>query len=406
MFRPPGVTFDRFQTMIYTSCIRPLIALFTLTACFVSTTLFAQTTPPATTTERDITPKYSNEFLNIGVGARALGMSLSQVASVNDVTSGYWNPAGLTGIKSDLQIAGMHSEYFAGIAKYDYAAVGKSIDSASAASITFIRFGVDDIPNTTELIDAGGNIDYDRITTFSAVDYAFIFSYGRKGFPFGQGRSATTSTGFSKDKFRWGVNAKVVYRHVGDFAKAWGFGLDAGAQYDYKKWHFGAVAKDITSTFNAWSYTLDERTKEVFTTTGNEIPVNSLEVTLPRIILGAGREFTIKKISLLAELNAVMTTDGRRNVLVSANPVSIDPGLGLEASYNKVIFVRMGVGNFQRVKNFDGSDAMTFQPNIGLGLRIKNLQLDYALSDIGNVSDVLYSNVFSLKLDIFKSDKN
>jgi hypothetical protein len=300
----------------------------------------------------------------------------------------------------------MHSEYFAGIAKYDYAAIGKSIDSASAASITFIRFGVDDIPNTTELIDAGGNIDYDRITTFSAVDYAFIFSYGRKGFPFGQGRSATTSTGFSKDEFRWGVNAKVVYRHVGDFAKAWGFGLDAGAQYDYKKWHFGAVAKDITSTFNAWSYTLDERTKEVFTTTGNEIPVNSLEVTLPRIILGAGREFMIKKISLLAELNAVMTTDGRRNVLVSANPVSIDPGLGLEASYNKVIFLRMGVGNFQRVKNFDGSDGMTFQPNIGLGLRIKNLQLDYALSDIGNVSDVLYSNVFSLKLDIFKSDKN
>jgi hypothetical protein len=86
--------------------------------------------------------------------------------------------------------------------------------------------------------------------------------------------------------------------------------------------------------------------------------------------------------------------------------VSIDPGLGLEASYNKVIFLRMGVGNFQRVKNFDGSDGMTFQPNIGLGLRIKNLQLDYALSDIGNVSDVLYSNVFSLKLDIFKSDKN
>jgi hypothetical protein len=362
----------------------------------------AQVTPAAA--ERDVTPKYSNEFLNIGVGARALGMSLAQVATVRDVTSGFWNPAGLTGITSDLQIAGMHSEYFAGIAKYDYAAIGKSIDSVSAASISFIRFGVDDIPNTTELIDAGGNIDYDRITTFSAVDYAFIFSYGRKGFPFGQGRAATSSTG-SGDAFRWGVNAKVVYRHVGDFAKAWGFGLDAGAQYDYKKWHFGATAKDITSTFNAWSYTLDERTKEVFTTTGNEIPVNSLEVTLPRIILGAGREFNIKKISLLAEINALMTTDGRRNVLVSANPVSIDPGLGLEASYNKVIFLRMGVGNFQRVKNFDGSDAMTFQPNIGLGLRIKNLQLDYALSDIGNVSDVLYSNVFSLKLDIVRSDR-
>lgn len=384
---------------------RLLFAVLLLAAGMINNG-YSQSTPASAVPEKDLTPKYSNEFLNIGVGARALGMSLAQVATVRDVTSGFWNPAGLTGIQSDLQVAGMHSEYFAGIAKYDYAAVGKAIDSVSAASISFIRFGVDDIPNTTELIDAGGNIDYDRITTFSAVDYAFIFSYGRKGFPLGTRRAIATTNTSSTNEFRWGVNAKVIYRHVGEFAKAWGFGLDAGAQYDFGKWHFGATAKDVTSTFNAWNYTLDERTKEVFTTTGNEIPVNSLEITLPRLILGAGREFNIKKISLLAELNAVMTTDGRRNVLVSANPVSIDPGLGIEAGYNKVIFVRMGIGNFQRVKNFDGSDAMTFQPNIGLGLRIKNLQLDYALSDIGNVSDVLYSNVFSLRLDIVRSDRN
>jgi hypothetical protein len=376
-----------------------------LVLCFSLQQTVAQSTA-APTTESDLTPKYSNEFLSIGVGARALGMSLSQVASVNDVTSGYWNPAGLSGIKSDLQVAGMHSEYFAGIAKYDYAAVGKAIDSSSAASISFIRFGVDDIPNTTELIDAGGNINYDRITTFSAVDYAFIFSYGRKGFPFrsAASKSAIDATTNSQG-FRWGANAKVIYRHVGEFAKAWGFGLDVGAQYDYKKWKFGAMAKDITSTFNAWTYTLDEKTKQVFEATGNEIPVNSLEVTLPRIILGGGREFQIKQISLLAEINALLTTDGKRNVLVSANPVSIDPSLGLEASYKKIIYLRLGVGNIQRVKNFDGTDAMTLQPNLGLGLRIKNLYLDYALSDIGNVSDVLYSNVFSLKLDIFKSSK-
>ncbi len=378
----------------------PLLAVFMLM-------LFhglSQVTPAPT---NDLTPKYSNEFLNIGVGARALGMSLSQIASVDDVTSGFWNPAGLSGIKSDLQVAGMHSEYFAGIAKYDYAAVGKAIDSVSAASISFIRFGVDDIPNTTELIDAGGNINYDRITTFSAVDYAFIFSYGRKGFPFRPPSAQTAvDASTSLQGFRWGVNAKVIYRHVGDFAKAWGFGLDVGAQYDYRKWKFGAMAKDITSTFNAWSYTLSDRTKQVFASTGNEIPVNSLEVTLPRLILGGGREFQIKKISLLTEVNAVMTTDGRRNVLVSANPVSIDPSLGIEAGYNKVIFFRLGVGNIQRVKDFDGSAGMTLQPNLGLGLRIKNLQLDYALSDIGNVSDVLYSNVFSLKLDIFRQDRN
>ncbi|MFM7726462.1 MAG: hypothetical protein ACKO7B_07155 [Flavobacteriales bacterium] len=210
----------------------------------------------STAQSSDLTPKYSNEFLNIGVGARALGMSMAQVATVNDVTAGYWNPAGINHLGPRLQVAAMHSEYFAGIAKYDYASIGKAIDSSSAAAFSIIRFGVDDIPNTTELIDAGGNVDYDRITKFSAADYAFIFSYGRNGWP---GKSSTSATQQSiidplqKGKnFRWGVNAKIIYRHIGDFANAWGFGLDAGMQYDHNRWHFGAVAKDINSTFNAW----------------------------------------------------------------------------------------------------------------------------------------------------------
>lgn len=373
---------------------RNLIAFFS--CALLSSQLVAQST--------DLTPKYSNEFLNIGVGARALGMSMAQVASVNDVTSGYWNPAGINHLGSRLQVAAMHSEYFAGIAKYDYASIGKALDSSSAAAFSIIRFGVDDIPNTTELIDAGGNVDYDRITKFSAVDYAFIFSYGRNGWP---GKTTTSTTQQTiidpldrANRFRWGVNAKVIYRHIGDFATAWGFGLDAGMQYDHNQWHFGAVAKDITSTFNAWSYSLSEQTQEVFANTGNEIPQNGLEVTLPRLAIGAGRSFDIQKVTLLAEVNATLTTDGKRNVLISANPISIDPNLGIEAIYNKLIFLRAGVGNIQRVSDFDQSNYLTLQPNIGLGLRIRNLQIDYALSDIGNVSDVLYSNVFSLRVDI------
>ncbi|MDZ4823954.1 MAG: hypothetical protein SH856_10890 [Flavobacteriales bacterium] len=364
-------------------------------------TVDAQITPSPP--EDDATPKYVNEFLQIGVGARALGMSLAQVATVNDVTSGYWNPAGLLGIRSDLQIAAMHSEYFAGIAKYDYAAIGKSLDSVSAASISFIRFGVDDIPNTTDLIDAGGNIDYDRITTFSAADYAFVLSYARNAFSKNNSNQVDlvnerpTGTGL-----RWGANAKIIYRQVGDFANAWGFGLDAGIQYDWRNWKLGVMGRDITSTFNAWSYSLDQNTIDVFTQTGNEIPQNSLEIALPRVIIGGARNFQWKKVSLLAELNADLTTDGQRNVLVSAKPVSIDPHIGFDLGYNNVIFLRMGAGNVQRVKDFDGSESFTWQPNMGLGLRIKQLQLDYALSDIGNQSDVLYSNVFSLRYDLYK----
>ena len=166
-----------------------------------------------------------------------------------------------------------------------------------------------------------------------------------------------------------------------------------------------AVLQDVQSTFNAWTYTLDERTKQVFAATGNEIPTNGLEVTLPRLLLGAGRVFQIKKVSIAPEINLTVTTDGQRNVLINSNPISIDPSLGFEVGYNKVIFLRGGVGNATKIKDFDGSTGYTFQPNIGVGLRLKALYIDYALSDIGNVSDVLYSNVFSLRYDLFKSNK-
>lgn len=336
-------------------------------------------------------PKYSNEFLSIGIGARALGMSNSNVSIADDVTSGYWNPAGLNHIKSDIQAGLMHSEYFAGIAKYDYAGIAARIDEKSAAGFSFIRFGVDDIPNTTDLIDAEGNIDYNRITTFSAADYGFIFSYSRN----------------AKKSFAFGVNAKIVHRKVGDFGRAWGFGLDAGAQYEKNNWYFGAMARDVTSTFNAWSFDLPERMKEVFTITGNEIPKNSLEITLPKLILSAARRYGVSKsFSLLAVIDADLTFDGKRNVLIKTDPVSADPHLGIELSYKNILFLRTGIGNIQDETDTDGKKIKTFQPNFGLGIKIKNnLCIDYALTDIGNASIALYSNIFSLKFNINKKEK-
>ncbi len=67
--------------------------------------------------------KYSNEFLNIGAGARGLAMGNAQVASAKDATAGYWNPAGLVGVKDHVNAGLMHADYFAGIAKYDYLSV-------------------------------------------------------------------------------------------------------------------------------------------------------------------------------------------------------------------------------------------------------------------------------------------
>ena len=144
------------------------------------------------------TPKFSNEFLAIGVGAKGLAMSGAQISNIDDITAGYWNPAGLLGINSTYEVALMHSEYFAGIAKYDYGAFATRIDSSSVLAISIIRFGVDDIPDTRFLYDASGNINYDNIQFFSAADYAFMFSYAR---------SIRSLPGFGI-----GANFKVIYR--------------------------------------------------------------------------------------------------------------------------------------------------------------------------------------------------
>lgn len=337
---------------------------------------------------QDNTPKYSNEFLSIGVGARALAMSNAYLATCDDVTGGYWNPASLLSVKSDMQVGLMHASYFANIAKYDYGGIVKKIDAQSAAGLSIIRFGVDDIPNTTELIDAEGNIDYDRVTTFSAADYGFIFSYARKS---------------KIEGLNMGANAKIIHRKVGDFGKSWGFGLDAAVTYQKDKWRFAAVGRDITSTFNAWSYNINESMQAVFTATGNEIPKNSLEITLPKLLTGASYTTPIKKnFTLTTELDLDFTFDGKRNVLIPGKFTSIEPHFGFEAGFKNVVFLRGGIGNFQQIKDMDGAQYWNAQPNFGVGVKIKIFTIDYAFTDVGNVSEALYSNIFSLKVDINK----
>lgn len=334
--------------------------------------------------------KYSNEFLSVGVGARALSMANANVASVNDVTAGYWNPSGLLLQQSNLQVGLMHAEYFAGIAKYDFIGASKRIDSNSVAGLTFIRFGVDNIPNTTELIDANGNVDYSRLKSFNAVDAAVLLSYARN---------------IEKLKgVKIGANAKIIRRKLGEFGGAWGFGLDAGAMYDYKKWRFAAMGRDITGTFNAWSYNLSNDVKQTFAVTGNDIPANSIEVTMPKLILGTTRTWYVWKdrISLGGELNLINTFDGKRNTVVKTKAWSMEPAFGLEAGYKGFVFLRGGIGNIQKMQSIQGVEVTTVQPNIGVGIKYKVFALDYAMTNIGNVSTSLYSHIFTVKIDINK----
>ncbi|HMB99500.1 MAG TPA: PorV/PorQ family protein [Flavobacteriaceae bacterium] len=329
--------------------------------------------------------KYSNEFMNIGVDAAALGMSSAVTSHTADVNSGYWNPAGLLALE-DNQLALMHSSYFASIANYDYAAFAMPLDDESAVGVSIIRFAVDDILNTTQLIDEQGNINYDRISLFSAADYGLTFSYARE---------------LPVQGLKFGANAKVIRRIIGDFASSWGFGLDAGIQFETNSnWKLGVMARDITTTFNAWS--IDEKEfqtiKDAVENQNQELP-ESTEITIPKLQIGISKKFYHNyDYSLLTALNLNVRFE-ENNDIISSSFASINPAFGFEFGYVDMVYLRGGVGNFQNELQIDNSEQVSFQPSFGVGFKYNGIQIDYAFTDIGDQSVALYSNVFSLKID-------
>jgi len=332
-------------------------------------------------------PKFVNEFLNIGVGARAHGMFGSVVADVSDVTAGFWNPAGLANVTSPFEVSAMHAEWFGSVANYDYLAIGKRLDAdqRSYGALSIIRMGVDNIPNTLSLIGPDGSVDYDRVTTFSAADYAMLLSYAK---------------GMKKPGMSIGGSAKIIRRSIGSFGGAWGFGFDLGWMLKKEKFSLGIMAKDITTTFNTWSFNLTDEEKAVFAQTGNDIPVSSTEINLPKLLVAGAYKITKPKVSYLVQAQLNISSNGTQAGVFSGDKVNLDPTLGLEIGIIDRVFIRAGIGNIQNVINEVNSieSSLEFQPNIGLGVNVGRLNIDYALTNLAEVSGALSSHIVSLRL--------
>lgn len=339
--------------------------------------------------QAQIVRKYSNEFLNIGAGARGLAMGGAVISNQNDVYSPMWNPAGLIGIERDWQGAAMHAEYFESIAKYDYIAYAKALDHKNGTfAISVVRLGVDNILNTTQMIDSEGNIDYDKITSFSQSDYAGILSYA-----FNPG---------GNQKLAVGVNAKLVYRNVGKFANGFGFGFDLGALYFADTgWKYGAMLRDATTTVNFWTVNQKELSAVVNGEEFNPAPKDKMEITMPKLNLGMSKNFEINR-DLELEPEAGLNIDfAKTAALISTDFASITPYAGAELKFQDMIFVRVGVNRFQTVTDIESlKRKISFQPSAGIGIKYQGLTLDYAITNSGVGGSNFYSNFFSLKLDM------
>lgn len=338
--------------------------------------------------DAQIIRKYSNEFLNIGAGARGLAMGGAVISNQNDVYSPMWNPAGLIDIDRDWQGAAMHAEYFESIAKYDYIAFAKPLDNNGGVfAISVVRLGVDNILNTTKMIDSEGNIDYDKISSFSQSDYAALLSYAfRPG----------------SHRLSVGVNAKMVYRNVGKFASGYGFGFDLGVLYNADNGiNYGAMLRDATTTVNFWTVNQDELSAVVNGEEFNPAPKDKMEITMPKLNLGISKNFELNRdLELLPE--AGLNVDfAKTAAVISTDFASITPYAGAELKFQDMIFVRVGVNRFQNITDIESlKRKVSFQPSAGIGIKYQGLTLDYAITNSGIGGSNFYSNFFSLKLDM------
>lgn len=315
------------------------ILAFSALALFVfNSSLFAQT----------VIAKYAGEFMGIGVGGRALGMGGAHTAVAGDITSSYWNPAGLYNINYP-QLALMHAEQFGGMVNFNYGAAAIPYSDDMAFSFSVIRLGVDDIPDTRNaLIDRttgeiildinnpNAQIDPTKVKYFSNADYAFYFTFSKK----------------HDDKLSYGANVKFIRRDIAEYY-AMGIGFDVGVIYSpFENLFLGANAQDITTTLVAWN-------------TGRN------EFISPNLKLGTAYKFSYSDFTATPALDLDVRFENRRySAYYNWGAISYDIHSGLEIGYKNVVAIR---GGYNEIRQFTA----------GVGLTMPKLTVDYSFARYG-----------------------
>ena len=112
---------------------------------------------------------HAGAYLRAGVGVRPLGLGGAFVAVANDVTAGYWNPAGLAQL-AEPQLAVMYS-LLSLDRKYNYVAAAYPFARLGAVSVSWVNYQV----GTIEGRDRAGAMTGE----FSNGENAFLISCGK-----------------------------------------------------------------------------------------------------------------------------------------------------------------------------------------------------------------------------------
>ncbi len=297
-------------------------------------------------------------FLEIGVGARAIGMGGAFVATANDASALYWNVAGIAQLKRP-EVLFVRTNWLADI-RFDYAGAVLPLGGYGSlgASLTSLSMG-EMMVRTVEEPEGTGE-------RFSASDMALAVSYGFH----------------LTDRFSFGITAKYIYQRIWK-ETAQGFAVDVGTLFrtGLKGLRIGAALSNFgTDMQMGGDNLLVYHDIDPYKLGNNDRIFAELKTDkwpLP-LIFQAGmaiEPWETEKQRLTLAVDALHPIDNTESINV-----------GMEYAFREQFFLRGGYRNlFLR----DAEEGFT----LGAGFHIRFLgnfrvQLDYAYADFGRLQNV------------------
>ncbi|MBN1996855.1 PorV/PorQ family protein [candidate division KSB1 bacterium] len=305
-------------------------------------------------------------FLNIDVGARAVGMGGAYTTMANDVSAIYWNPAGLVRF-SESQVLFNHISWIADIS-YDFAGIAIPLQQWGTLGFGAFFLTMDEMEVTT--------VDQPMGTgeMFDAGSYTFSASYAK----------ALT------DRFSIGGNFKYIYENIRN-CSATGIAFDIGTQYETQ---FNGLMIGMSITNYGTKMQMTGRDMQIQADINQRLHGNNENINanletdqfdLP-LLLRVGVGMNVLQASetndLLLAVDAMHPNDDTQSL-----------NLGAEYAFKKTFFLRAG---YKSLLARDSQIGLS----MGAGFLLKipgfsSLCIDYAYQDFGVLTNI---QMFSIGL--------
>ena len=319
-------------------------------------------------TAQDFTKAGSSaaQFLKIPVGARAASVGNAFASISNDVSSMYWNPAGLSQVKR-FSLDFTHTQWIADM-NHNFFGLALPLDGVSSVGVSVIQLSTGDIENTTILQPHGTGVYFD------AADLAVSVSFARQIIE----QVSVGITGKYINQRIWNTSAET-------FAVDFGVMLRTGYKDINMGFSFQNFGPELTMRGSDLTKTVDLDPESAINPA-----VESNLVTQPFSLPTSYRA----SISMGVISNTGLIQLDNSSLLIAADAVHLNDNpehysVGMEYGFMETFYLRGGY-----VFNTD-EEGLTLGSGINFDFGSTNITFDYAYVEFG-VFDAVH--VFSVHL--------